>query len=72
MHRNLDKTDHFPSNNHIQDVLLVSYLANTIRTQMDLSHRLSTAALTMGEGKPKDDSKPQQKDRQRGGQREQQ
>ncbi|KAM3420662.1 Eukaryotic translation initiation factor 3 subunit F [Cercospora zeina] len=59
-------------NNHIQDVLLVSYLANTIRTQMDLSHRLSTAALTMGEGKPKDDNKPQQKDRQRGGQREQQ
>lgn len=36
------------SNNHIQDVLLVSYLANTIRTQMDLSHRLATAALTMG------------------------
>lgn len=35
-------------NNHIQDVLLVSYLANTIRTQIDLSHRLATAALTMG------------------------
>ncbi|KAG9680888.1 hypothetical protein KCU95_g15225, partial [Aureobasidium melanogenum] len=33
---------------HIQDVLLVSYLANTIRTQIDLSNRLATAALTMG------------------------
>ena len=38
------------SNNHIQDVLLVSYLANTIRTQIDLSNRLATAALTMGTG----------------------
>lgn len=37
-------------NNHIQDVLLVSYLANTIRTQIDLSNRLATAALTMGSG----------------------
>ncbi|KAF2721457.1 eukaryotic translation initiation factor 3 subunit F [Polychaeton citri CBS 116435] len=38
-------------NNHIQDVLLVSYLANTIRTQIDLSNRLATAALTVaGEG----------------------
>ncbi|KAI7201612.1 Eukaryotic translation initiation factor 3 subunit, partial [Hortaea werneckii] len=37
-------------NNHIQDVLLVSYLANTIRTQIDLSNRLATAALTMGGG----------------------
>ncbi|KAK0947149.1 hypothetical protein LTR29_001432 [Friedmanniomyces endolithicus] len=35
-------------NNHIQDVLLVSYLANTIRTQIDLSNRLATAAITMG------------------------
>lgn len=35
-------------NNHIQDVLVVSYLANTIRTQMDLSNRLATAALTLG------------------------
>lgn len=35
-------------NNHIQDVLLVSYLANTIRTQIDLSNRLATATLTMG------------------------
>ena len=35
-------------NDHIQDVLTVSYLANTIRTQMDLSNRLATAQLTMG------------------------
>ncbi|EXJ62563.1 eukaryotic translation initiation factor 3 subunit F [Cladophialophora yegresii CBS 114405] len=37
-------------NNHIQDVLTVSYLANMIRTQMDLSNRLATAQLTMGGG----------------------
>ncbi|KAG7004827.1 hypothetical protein G7Y79_00023g054110 [Physcia stellaris] len=37
-------------NNHIQDVLVVSYLANTIRTQIDLSNRLATAALTLGGG----------------------
>lgn len=37
-------------NNHIQDVLTVSYLANMIRTQMDLSNRLATAQLTMGTG----------------------
>ncbi|KAL9127999.1 MAG: hypothetical protein Q9217_003225 [Psora testacea] len=37
-------------NNHIQDVLVVSYLANTIRTQIDLSNRLATAALHMGAG----------------------
>lgn len=35
-------------NNHIQDVLLVSYLTNTIRTQIDLSQRLATAAITLG------------------------
>ncbi|KAI9678140.1 MAG: hypothetical protein M1817_006084 [Caeruleum heppii] len=35
-------------NNHVQDVLVVSYLANTIRTQIDLSNRLATAALTTG------------------------
>ena len=40
----------YSSNNHIQDVLVVSYLANTIRTQIDLSNRLATAALTMGAG----------------------
>ena len=38
------------SNAHIQDVLVVSYLANTIRTQIDLSNRLATAALTLGGG----------------------
>jgi translation initiation factor 3 subunit F len=32
-------------NNHIQDVLMVSYLANTIRTQIDLAQRLGTATL---------------------------
>ncbi|KAF2728875.1 eukaryotic translation initiation factor 3 subunit F [Polyplosphaeria fusca] len=37
-------------NAHIQDVLVVSYLANTIRTQIDLSNRLATAALTLGTG----------------------
>lgn len=35
-------------NNHIQDILVVSYLTNTIRTQIDLSQRLATAAITMG------------------------
>ena len=35
-------------NNHIQDVLVVSYLANTNRTQIDLSQRLATSTLTMG------------------------
>jgi len=40
----------FHSNNHIQDVLVVSYLANTIRTQMELSNRLATAQLTLGGG----------------------
>ncbi|KAI5778233.1 JAB1/Mov34/MPN/PAD-1 ubiquitin protease-domain-containing protein [Geopyxis carbonaria] len=29
-------------NTHIQDVLMVSYLANTIRTQIDLSNRLAS------------------------------
>ncbi|EAS31655.1 eukaryotic translation initiation factor 3 subunit F [Coccidioides immitis RS] len=37
-------------NKHIQDVLVVSYLANTIRTQMELSNRLATAQLTLGGG----------------------
>ncbi|CAP72714.1 uncharacterized protein PODANS_2_1440 [Podospora anserina S mat+] len=32
-------------NSHIQDVLMVSYLANTIRTQIDLSQRLATATI---------------------------
>ncbi|KAL2887527.1 Eukaryotic translation initiation factor 3 subunit F [Ceratocystis lukuohia] len=42
-------------NNHIQDVLMVSYLANTIRTQIELSQRLgvwsSSATEKDGEGK---------------------
>ncbi|PGH19151.1 eukaryotic translation initiation factor 3 subunit F [Polytolypa hystricis UAMH7299] len=41
-----DVETHF--NNHIQDVLVVSYLANTIRTQMELSNRLATAQITLG------------------------
>jgi translation initiation factor 3 subunit F len=36
-------------NNHIQDVLMVSYLANTIRTQIDLSQRLAVANLVSAE-----------------------
>ena len=36
-------------NNHVQDVLMVSYLANTIRTQIDLSQRLATSTLAMGD-----------------------
>ncbi|KAI9817668.1 MAG: hypothetical protein M1826_001514 [Phylliscum demangeonii] len=35
-------------NNHIQDVLVISYLANLIRTQIDLSNRLATAVLVSG------------------------
>ncbi|KAK0256107.1 hypothetical protein LTS09_009037 [Friedmanniomyces endolithicus] len=63
-------------NNHIQDVLLVSYLANTIRTQIDLSNRLATAAITMGgdtnvAGSGGDQQKQQSGERggERGGQR---
>lgn len=33
-------------------MLVVSYLANTIRTQIDLSNRLATATLTMGPSEP--------------------
>ncbi|KAK1967531.1 hypothetical protein LZ32DRAFT_605413 [Colletotrichum eremochloae] len=55
-------------NNHIQDVLMVSYLANTIRTQIDLSQRLAVANLTSGEkdgeGKPTEGG---EKGEQRGG-----
>lgn len=46
----VDLVTDFHSNNHIQDVLVVSYLANTIRTQMELSNRLATAQLTLGGG----------------------
>jgi len=51
-------------NNHVQDVLVVSYLANTIRTQIDLSNRLATAALTMGVG----EGPSERQDGQKGGQ----
>ncbi|QIW97454.1 hypothetical protein AMS68_002972 [Peltaster fructicola] len=61
-------------NNHIQDVLLVGYLANTIRTQIDLSNRLATAALTMGSessgeksGEQKQGDRRQGRDNQRQG-----
>ncbi|KAF2864217.1 eukaryotic translation initiation factor 3 subunit F [Piedraia hortae CBS 480.64] len=37
-------------NHHAQDVLMVAYLANTIKTQIDLSNRLATAPLTVGDG----------------------
>jgi translation initiation factor 3 subunit F len=56
------------SNNHIQDILLISYLSNTIRTQIDLSNRLATAALTMGSGNPEGAS-GEGGDRRQGGQR---
>jgi len=50
-------------NNHIQDVLMVSYLANTIKTQIDLSQKLAVSCL-VGE---KDDKTDGQGDK--GGQR---
>ena len=58
-------------NNHIQDVLTVSYLANTIRTQMDLSNRLATAQLTLGGGDSanKDGEKGGRGDRRQQGER---
>lgn len=39
-------------NTHIQDVLLISYLANTIRTQIDLSNRLAGLAATVAPSIP--------------------
>ncbi|KAI1371984.1 hypothetical protein F4677DRAFT_276216 [Hypoxylon crocopeplum] len=48
-------------NNHIQDVLMVSYLANSIRTQIDLSQRLATAILANDDG-TKADGKDGDKD----------
>lgn len=54
------------SNKHIQDVLVVSYLANTIRTQMELSNRLATAQLTLGGG---EGANTGESGNQRGGQR---
>ncbi|KAL6907049.1 Mov34 domain-containing protein [Trichoderma evansii] len=56
-------------NNHIQDVLMVSYLANTIRTQIDLSQRLAVANLVSNEkeeGK-NDGEKGAQRGNKRGG-----
>jgi len=50
-------------NNHIQDVLMVAYLSNLIRTQIDLSNRMATAALTLGTG----ESTEQREGGQRGG-----
>lgn len=47
---------------------MVSYLANTIRTQMDLSNRLATAQLTLGGGEGAGESgQQQQRGNQRGG-----
>lgn len=61
-------------NNHIQDILVVSYLTNTIRTQIDLSQRLATATITLGENAPaaaaeggKDGDKRRQDGAKRGG-----
>lgn len=58
-------------NNHIQDVLMVSYLANTIRTQIDLSQRLAVANLATGEkdgeGKGEGDKGGNQRGGKRGG-----
>ncbi|KAL1600212.1 hypothetical protein SLS59_005836 [Nothophoma quercina] len=57
-------------NAHIQDVLVVSYLANTIRTQIDLSNRLATAALTLGGGDALAEGEQKQGgDRKKGGDR---
>lgn len=44
-------------NNHIQDVLMVSYLANSIRTQIDLAQRLATSALVGGDKEGADKAK---------------
>ncbi|KAF3270911.1 hypothetical protein TWF173_010022 [Orbilia oligospora] len=49
-------------NTHLQDVLLVSYLANTIRTQIDLSNKLASTVGTIATP-PKTDHKRQQKER---------
>jgi translation initiation factor 3 subunit F len=54
-------------NNHVQDVLTVSYLANMIRTQMDLSNRLATAQLTMGGAETSTADKGNQRQNRQGG-----
>ncbi|EPS43214.1 hypothetical protein H072_2796 [Dactylellina haptotyla CBS 200.50] len=47
-------------NTHLQDVLLVSYLANTIRTQIDLSNKLASATgITLPAQSQKTDHKRQ-------------
>lgn len=58
-------------NNHIQDVLMVNYLANTIRAQIDLSQRLAVANLATGdkEGEAKPDGEKTGGGGQRGGKR---
>lgn len=56
-------------NNHIQDVLMVSYLANTIRTQIDLAQRLATSNLTTVEKDDKKDGDDGKTERGAGGQR---
>ncbi|KAK0741089.1 eukaryotic translation initiation factor 3 subunit F [Schizothecium vesticola] len=54
-------------NNHIQDVLMVSYLANSIRTQIDLAQRLATAPLVGGEKEAGDKKDGEEGGRQEGG-----
>ncbi|KAF3930978.1 hypothetical protein ABW19_dt0209810 [Dactylella cylindrospora] len=50
-------------NTHLQDVLLVSYLANTIRTQIDLSNKLASATTTITVQPQKTDHKRQHRER---------
>lgn len=57
-------------NNHIQDVLTVSYLANMVRTQMDLSNRLATSTLTMGGEGAASGGRERDGDRERGQKRD--
>jgi len=56
-------------NNHIQDVLMVSYLANTIRTQIDLSQRLAVANLVNNEKEGEGKTEGEKTGGQRGGKR---
>ncbi|CAH0053126.1 unnamed protein product [Clonostachys solani] len=56
-------------NNHIQDVLMVSYLANTIRTQIDLSQRLATANIVSVEKEGENKGEGEKSGGQRGGKR---
>ncbi|RKU46682.1 hypothetical protein DL546_008577 [Coniochaeta pulveracea] len=55
-------------NNHIQDVLMVSYLANTIRTQIDLAQRLATSNI-IGFGDKDGEKKDGEDGEKRGGDR---